>query len=424
MENIQVHKSIDHLFRQESGKMIAVLVHIFGSQHLELAEDVVQNTLLKAMEVWKYKGIPPNPEAWLHRVAKNNVIDVLRREKRKESIDFTEPNHQLLGSEYSLHYAVDHFWEENKIKDDFLAMMFAACKPGISPEMQVTFILKILCGFSTKEIAKAFITSESIISKRLYRTKEYFRQNKVRPIFEEENLEERLQVVLSVIYLIFNEGYHSSNSNQFIQYQLIEQALFLGKSLLDRPKTQLPEIYALMALMCFHASRAESRMDEKGNIILLEDQDRSKWDQELIAIGTKYLQHAALGNTISNYHYEAFIALEHCKAKSLKETNWKAIYQYYEQILHASFDPIVYLNQCLVLLEWKGSKEALMALKRVGQNKTLNRYYLYHSALSEIYSRMNQKKKAIEYLSQSLELAPSKSEKRLLKEKLAQLNAS
>ena len=330
----KLNSNIDHLFRQESGKMVAVLVNIFGTEHLELAEDVVQNTLLKAFEVWKYKGLPDNPQAWLYRVAKNNAIDIIRREKRNTSFDFSDPEHQLLTSEYTLATTINDFWEEESIKDDFLAMIFASCHPDISSENQVTFILKTLGGFSTKEIAKAFLTTEDIISKRIYRTKEYFRKHNIRPkIPKNEELESRLAAVMSVIYLMFNEGYHSIDPKNLIRQDLISQALYLGKTLLENDRTNFSEVSALMALMCFHASRSDSRLSAEGEIILLKDQDRTKWNSELIDAGRNYLLTSKQDHRISMYHFEALISLEHCRASTYEETKWATILTYYEQML-------------------------------------------------------------------------------------------
>ena len=237
----RINLDLSHLFRKESGKMVAVLVKIFGSQHLELAEDVVQDALISALDTWKIKGIPDNPRAWLYRTARNKAIDIVRRERHNVSFDFSDPQYQLLTSEYTMKNTMDEFWKEDEIKDDFLAMMFGCCQPEIKAESQVTFMLKTLCGFSTKEIAKAFITTEDIISKRLYRTKEYFRSSGKRPeVPKNEELNSRIYAVLDTIYLMFNEGYNSTNDDQLIRQDIISQAMMLCKSLTEHKKPVYP----------------------------------------------------------------------------------------------------------------------------------------------------------------------------------------
>jgi len=193
--------------------MVAVLTKVFGAENLEMAEDVVQDTLLHAMQSWADKGIPDNPSAWLFRVAKNKAIDIIRRNKHSVQFDFSDDERLLLTSNYSLSATMDHFWQEAPVKDDMLRMMFACCHPGVSEENQVTIILKTLCGFSTAEIAKAFLTSEDTISKRLYRTKEFFRDNRIRlEIPSIADMQHRTEAVLNAIYLLFNEGYNSTHS--------------------------------------------------------------------------------------------------------------------------------------------------------------------------------------------------------------------
>ncbi len=413
---------LNHLFRQESGKMVSVLIKIFGTENIEMAEDVVQDALVKALETWKYRGMPDNPRAWLYRTAKNKAIDIIRRNKHSSVIDFSDPQKQLLTSGYTLTTTMNNYWQEEQIKDDFLGMMYACCHPDISQENQITFILKILCGFSTKEVAKSFLTSEDTISKRLYRTKEYFRKHKIKPrIPASEQISLRTHTVLSAIYLMFNEGYNSTHNDQLIRKDLISQAMSLCKSLLSVKRTQLPEVYALMALMCFHTARINSRLTEKGELILITKQDRSKWDKEFISSGQKYLNKAAFGKGLTTYHLEAAIAYEHCNAKEYKDTDWSKILKYYKLLLKIGNDPIVFLNQCLVILELKGPKEALIALKNVENNALLKKYYVYHATLGEIQERLGHNTKAVKHYQKAIELTQSKQEKQFLKDKIAHI---
>ena len=402
--------------------MVAVLVNVFGTEHVQMAEDVVQDALVSALETWKIKGLPENPRAWLYRTAKNKAIDIVRRNKFSQTFDFSDPEHQLLTSEYTLSRTMDQFWEEHEIKDDFLGMMFACCHPEISPENQITFILKSLCGFSTREVAKAFLTSEDTISKRLYRTKEYFRRHKVRlQIPGPKAIANRTDAVLSAIYLVFNEGYSATHKDQLIREDVISQAMLLCKSLLDNPKTQLPQSYALMALMCFHAARIEGRLTREGELILLNQQDRSCWNEELIQKGNDLLNRAAFGDSVSPYHLEAAIAYEHCTAPTYNQTNWEAILQYYNHWLSISFDPVVYLNRCLVLLEFKGPRSAWEAMNEIQDHQKMQNYYLYHAALGEILDRLGRKAEAVQFLETAAKLTQSAPEKRFLKEKIASI---
>jgi RNA polymerase sigma-70 factor (ECF subfamily) len=311
--------------------MVSVLVKIFGSENYELAEDVVQDALLRALETWKYRGIPENPRAWLYRAARNKAIDIIRREKHNQTIDFSDPERKLLTSEYSMATAMDNCWQDNNMKDDFLGMMYACCYPDISEDNQITFILKSLCGFSTKEIAKSFLTTEDTISKRLYRTKEHFRKIRIRPqIPTQKEITSRTNAVLNSVYLMFNEGYNSTHLDKLIREDLISQAMLLCKSLIENEKTRLPETYALLALMCLHSSRNQGRLTIEGELIPLKKQDRSKWNRELISMGNDYLNKSAFGEILSSFHLEAAIAYEHCTSKDYESTDWKTILVSYQ----------------------------------------------------------------------------------------------
>ena len=402
--------------------MVSVLIKIFGSEHIELAEDTVQDALIAAFESWKFNGIPDNPRAWLYKTAKNKAIDIIRRKKHSYAFDFSDPSHQLLTSEYTLSTTMNNYWEEDSIQDDFLGMMYACCQPEIPRENQITFILKSLCGFSTKEVAKSFVTNEDTVSKRLYRTKEFFRKNKIRPeIPSSDAIQSRTSTVLSAIYLMFNEGYNSTHSDSLVRKDLIEQAMHLCTSLLSNKRSQLPEVYALMAYMCFHASRTNSRTSPEGELVLLSQQDRSIWDRDLINAGNEYMNKSAFGSSISSYHLEAAIAFEHCTAASFELTNWKAILGCYNSLLAQRFDPIVYLNRSIVLLELEGPIAALRSLKEVSENKHILKYYLYYSLLGEINSRIGKRDKARNNYLKALKLTHSKHEKVFLESKIARL---
>ena len=398
--------------------MVSVLVKIFGTEHIELAEDVVQDALMKALETWKYRGMPDNPRAWLYRTAKNKAIDIIRRQKHSRSFDFADPTRQLLNSEYTLVSTMNTLWQNDHIQDDFLGMMYACCHPDISPDHQITLILKSLCGFSTKEVARAFLVPVDTISKRLYRTKEFFRNNKIRPeIPSSDEVASRSDSVLAAIYLMFNEGHQSTHHDAAIRTDLIGQAMHLCQSLLANERTRLPEVYALQALMCFHAARATSRLSIEGEIILLVDQDRKLWSPELIQQGIKYLNESSTGQTISQFHLEAAIAYEHCVAPTYQQTNWQQINLYYDQMLLQSFDPVVLLNKCIALWQLSGAEIALETLTKQHTDQ-LNSYYLYHAVLGDLLSQLGRPKQAVRAFRRARALTQSDLEKKLLDRKM------
>jgi len=385
-----ITKLTDHLFRHEAGKMVAVLTKIFGTENLQLSEDTVQDTFITAIRVWSLKGIPDNPSAWLFRAAKNKAIDVLRKNKFSQLIDFSDPERTLLQSEYTLTAAIEKLWQEEEIQDDVLRMMYACCHPELSEERQVTLMLKTLCGFSTSEIARAFVTSEDTVSKRLYRTREFFRTRKIKPAFPQAaQLEAGTDAVLKTIYLLFNEGYNSTHAEKLIRKDLIAQAMYLCGLLCDSPRTQLPAVFAAMALMCFHAARINSRIDINGDIVLLSHQDRSKWDTALINTGNDYMNKAAFGNDISSYHIEAAIACEHCIAPSFEQTNWQHILAYYDMLVAISPSPVLLLNRLTVIFKVYGSEKTLLEIQASPFKKEWEKNYLYHSLMGDIYAGNN-----------------------------------
>ena len=414
-----LNKITDHLFRHHAGKMVAVLTKIFGTQNLDVAQDVVQDTLLLALEVWIDKGIPDNPTAWLYRVAKNKAIDIIRRNKHSLQFDFSDTEELFPAQLASLLTADEDIWEEELVKDDMLRMMFACCHPGISEYTRITLILKTLCGFSTAEIAKSFLTTEDTVSKRLYRGKEFFMDNKIKlTIPSVHKLKERVDAVLNAIYLLFNGGYNSSHSEQLIRTDLMEEAMRLCQLLTENSYTQYPETFALMALMCFHTSRSAGRLTTDGEIILLPHQDRTTWDRKLIALGNEYMNRAAFGPSISKYHLEAAIAFEHCIADSFDKTDWRRILEYYDGLCKTFPSPISELNRAVVILQVSGATAALRTVESIPDKKKLESFYIYHSLLGEIYTRLHEPHKAGKYFETAISLTPSETERKVLRSKL------
>lgn len=413
-ENQEVYKTVDHLFRHEAGKMVSVLTRIFGFSNIEQAEDIVQDTLIKALEIWKWGKVPENPQAWLYKTAKNQAIDIIRREKLKYKID--NELSILLKSEYSLAPKINEMFTEGEIKDSQLRMMFACCHPAITPEAQITLILKTLCGLSTKEVGNAFLTNEDTIQKRLYRTKEKIREEKIPMDYPGADLmPARTDAVLKTLYLLFNEGYSSSHPEKLIREDLCEEAMRLAILLSENPKTNQPHTNALLALMCYHASRFDTRLDDKGLIILLKDQDRSQWNKFLIQKGNEYMARAAEGEMIHDFHMEAAIASVHANAPSFEKTDWKLILALYDSLFARTNNPMVALNRCLALGEAEGYEKAIVELENM---KGLSENCHYNTSLGEMHLKSGNKEDARKYFGKALMHTSSNAEIELIRRKL------
>jgi RNA polymerase sigma factor (sigma-70 family) len=413
----EVKPVIDHLFRHESGKLISVLTRIFGPHNLELAEDVVQDTLIKALENWKINGIPQNPSAWLFTAARNKALDVIRRERHHK--EFAVEISPLLKSEYSAGETIRQFVNENEIDDEQLRMMFICCHPSIAEDAQIALILRTLCGFSIAEIARAFITNDENINKRLYRARQQFRDEKIAFAFPgKQDLKERLTNVLVAIYLIFNEGYNSTTHDSLVREDLVEESLRLTKMLTEHPVTRQPESLALLALLCFQSARLKGRLDESGNLLQLRMQNRQTWDQSLIEQGAMYLRAASQGDAVSSFHLEAAIAYEHCSAKSFDQTDWQRILQTYDWLNQIKPDPLIALNRLIVFGELHGAEIALKESETLKDKEVLKSYYLYPAILGEWNSQIGQKATAKMFFEQAIQLTQSKAERNLLSQKI------
>ncbi|PZR26031.1 MAG: RNA polymerase subunit sigma-24 [Citrobacter freundii] len=410
-----INHLVDHLFRHESGKMIAVLSRLLGLQNLSAAEDIVQDTLLQAMSSWSYGKLPDQPAAWLHRVARNKAIDLLRREKRFRQIS---PEYaKLVESEWTLAPTVQQLFLENEIQDSQLQMIFAACHPSIPAESRIAFTLKTLCGLSTTEIAKAFLSSEETIGKRIYRAKEKIRTEAIELSIPEGNeIAERLDMVLKTLYLLFNEGYNSSHPDQLIRTDLCEEAIRLCRMLCQHPLTRLPRTHALLSLFYFQSSRLNSRLDHHGSIVLLKHQDRSSWDRSLIQKGFEQLELAAEPFEVSAYHLEAGIASLHAAAPSFGKTDWRSIYHLYEILYQVQPSPVIALNKAIASAYAISNEHALDELNRI---TGLEKHYLYFAAKGQIYLDMQQKQKARESFINALPLTSSLAEKKLLEDQIS-----
>jgi RNA polymerase sigma factor (sigma-70 family) len=406
----QVNQLVDHLFRHESGRMVSVLTKMLGLKNLEVAQDIVQDTLLKAMTHWRYGKVPDNPPAWLYTVARNKAIDFIRAQK-------LNPKAEEIGERTLLSAEDSHdIFLEREIQDSQLRMIFACCHPSIAEESQIALSLKILCGLSAQEIARAFLTLEETIAKRIYRAKEKILAEKIElEVPSASLLKSRLENVLHVLYLLFNEGYNSSNPDELIRKDICAEAMRLCHLLTGHALTRTPSSNALLSLMCFQSSRFESRISESGNIITLKYQDRSTWSRALIRKGIDYLDLAAEGDSFSKYHLEAAIASLHASAPSFEATDWKSVYHLYETLYLINPSPVVALNKAIASSYAVSNESAFDLLNKI---KGLEKHHLYYAALGEVCLALNKKPEAERHFLQAFDLTPSKTEQQLLQEKI------
>lgn len=418
----EINLILDHLFRHESGKVISVLTRVFGVENIELAEDVVQDSLIEAINQWTFKGVPENPAGWLYRVAKNKALNVINREKQKRKYIVDIKDYQKFDTidESSLKF----FFSKQEIADDQLRMIFTCCHPFISPDSQVVLTLKTLCGFSIQEIAKAFLTSEENINKRLVRARKKLREgNIVFEVPENKNLEERLSIVLKTIYLLFNEGYSASTGNNLIRFELCEEAIRLTDLISEHSAIQnKSDIYALLALMQLNASRFSARQNKEGNILTLAEQDRSIWNQALIQKGLSNLEKSTSNTHISIYQILATISAYHCVATNFYSTDWKSILSLYDNLLQLDNSPIVLLNRAIALSKVAGAAKGIKELELIQDNPLIKSYHLFYSTQAEFYVELNKFSEAAECLEKAIKLSPLPSEIKLLQSRLETCN--
>lgn len=404
------HQLIPHLFRTEYRKIASVLCKKFGIDHIGLAEDIASETFAAAVETWSYKGIPPNPTAWLYVVAKNKAKNHLTRNNLFKATILPE----LRMASFSETDAID--LSENNITDSQLQMLFALCHPAISPEAQVALSLRILCGFGIGEIADAFLTTRKTINKRLFRAREKLRETKI-PIAlpTVKEIDSRLESVLTTLYLLFSEGYYSGSNEITIRKELCIEAMRLTYMLVDNEQTNKPAVNALLAMMCFYASRLEARAGRPGQFVLYEDQDIALWNQPLIAKGVYFFHQAANGNTLSKYHIEAGIAYWHTRKTDPKE-KWENILQLYNQLLMTAYSPIAALNRTYALSQAYGNEEAIAEAEKL--NLTDNHFYF--TLLGELYKDINPQK-ARSHFETAYTLAKTQTDQQTIQRKMDHL---
>jgi RNA polymerase sigma factor (sigma-70 family) len=411
----EVSHLVEHLFRHESGKMVAILTRIFGLEHLSLAEDVVQEALSRALQTWPFYGVPQNPSAWLMRAARNLALDVVRRQKvfREKQDAIIHVMDRPVGS------PDETVFTEHEIADDRLRMMFVCCHPVIPAEAQIALALNTLCGFSVGEISRAFLTTEAAIAKRLTRAKQKIREAQIAfEIPAGAELARRLDVVLEALYLLFNEGYKASSGDRLVREETCLEAIRLGRLLAGHSVGNCPKTHALLALMLLNSGRIPGRVDDEGNLLRLKDQDRTRWDQAMIAEGMFHLAQSAEGEQLSRFHLEAGIAACHCAASDFAATNWRQILALYDQLVAFDQSPIIALNRAVAVAAVDGPTAGIRAVESIRNRQHLDSYYLLYAVLGDFEAQLGNFSAAVGYLRQALELTQLKSEQVFLSRRI------
>jgi RNA polymerase sigma factor (sigma-70 family) len=398
--------------------MVAALTRVFGVHNLALAEDVVQDALCRALEVWKFRGVPKNPSAWLMATAKNRALDVLRRDRTARS--FAPELGRLLDTEWTLAPVVEEAFGPHAIKDDELRMMFSCCHPRLAEEAQVALVLHILCGFGVAEIAHAFLNTEAAVEKRIARAKKLLAgSKKLFDLHEGSDFSARVSAVQRALYLLFNEGYHGAHAESAVRVELCEEAMRLSSLLLEHPLAATPASHALGALMCLHAARLPARVDAVGNLTSLLSQDRSRWDARRIAEGQRLLELSASGDSLTEYHVEAAIAAVHVRAPRAEDTDWGQIVTLYDTLMRIRPSPVVALNRAIAVGQLEGAERGLEEIRATVQPVRLASYPFYSAALGELELRRGKHDVAREHFRAAMALARNAMERRFLEQRVS-----
>ena len=407
---------IDDLFRRESGRLVSALTRLLGPSHLALAEDVVQDALMTAMQAWRFE-VPRDPKAWILQVAKRRALDVIRRDRR------LAPLPPLLESEWTVVGAVDSALAESETATSQLAMMFSICDEALSEDTHVTLILRLLCGLSPAEIARAFLVETQTIDRRLHRGRTRLQQlGALVDVRDIADRDPRQRSVMQALYLLFNEGFHGSNPENPLLPGMCADALRLVELLLDSPSTRHAEVHALAALFCFHAARLETRLDADGVFVPLADQDRSLWDRSLIHRGVVHLSAASSGTELTRWHLEAGIACEHAIASSVEETNWERIVDLYDALLNVAPGPVVALNRAIAIGELRGPSAGRDLLRAMAEDQRISQYPFYWAAMADLEQRAGNRAEACEFYERAMSLARSHAERVSYERRLQQLH--
>ena len=405
---------VEHFFRHEYGKAVAVLSCRVGVQHIEAVEDAVQSALMTALEAWTLGGLPDNPSAWLYRVAQNNVMGELRRRTRRRRI-----LEQTAREGRDPAQSNPEPFLAGEVRDDLLRMLFVCCDQAIPVESQLVLALKTLCGFDIREIALRLFASDANVYKRLARARSRLRKMPQRlGELAGEEYSSRLPAVHQILYLLFTEGYLSSHAETAIRRELCNEAMRLAAILAEHPVGRAPETFALLALMHLHAARMTARQSASGGLLLLEEQERDLWDRQEIAAGLEWLALSAQGNRFSRFHAEAGIAAEHCLAPSFAATRWDRIVECYSLLEQIAPSALHRLNRAVAVAQWRGPGAGLNVLHGFEPPSWLAGSYLWAAVLADLNRRSGNAAKAKHYRDAALELAPTPAVRELLKRRL------
>lgn len=418
MEDASSPVLLEHLFRRQAGRIVSWLTGLLGPQHLHLAEDAVQEAMLRAAQLWPFQGVPEKPEAWLFRVAHNHAISVLRRSANFERK--TDALVALLEGKAEGNAGVD---VEQHLRDDELRMIFMCCHPDIPPPSRVALSLKLVGGFGIGEIARVFLIEEQTIAQRLVRAKKLIRERHLplsMPVKSE--LHERLDSVLDVIYLMFSGGYAAHAGEKLMRHDVCMEALRVGQ-LVAASSMSAPRVDALVALMALQASRLPARADASGDLFLLEEQDRSLWDDSLIAMGIYYFDRSIAGDKISDWHVQAAIAAEYARAKGAPSIAWAMILDHYDQLTAMNPSPVVVLNRAVAVMKVRGAEAGLAALAPLDSTTAMQGYYLLPAVRGRMLADLGRFLEAEQAFHAALACDCSQPERRFLKKQLEKAQA-
>lgn len=408
----------EHFFRRESGRLVAALTRIYGIHNLALAEDVAQETFCRALDVWAFRGLPENPQAWLMKTAKRCALDVLRRERTART--FAPEVARLLETESALGLAPDDLLAPGALQDDLLRMMFSCCDPRLPEPTQVALILQILCGFGMGEVAAAFMWTETAAQRRLLRGKKVLATSKrLFDLAAPVDVTRRLPAVQRGLYLLFNEGYHGASPETPIRRELCHEAIRLAAVLAQDPRCSTPTTHALGALLCLHGARLLSRLSDAGGLIPLVDQDRRRWDTDLLEEGLRLLELAATGPEVSEYHLEAMIAALHAAAPSVAATDWDAIVTHYDALLQLTYSPVLALNRAVAVAQRDGPERGLEEIGGIGDADQLQTYPFYFAAVGEFERLAGRPRAASVAFARARDLARNEAERVFLEGRIA-----